>query len=55
MFFLMKNRFTTVKEIEKVMENLKMLGEKMPWRNQICRGKLSFLKFGLSRIKQANI
>ena len=47
---------STIKEIKKVFENLKMPGKKkMHWRNQICPGKLSFLKFELSRIKQANI
>ena len=50
-FFLKKNRITTVKEIKKVSENLKMPRKKrkMHWRNQICPGKLSFfsLQFGI--------
>ena len=36
MFFLMKNRFATVKEIKKVMENLKMPGEKK------CHGEIKY-------------
>ena len=44
MFFLMKNRFTTVKEIKKVMENLKMPGEKNAMEKSNMPGKVKFSK-----------